>query len=112
MFVTGHLKDGTMNLDWEQLARPRQTVVVYMGLHGLEILCAKLIEHGLPADTPIAIVQQGTTRNQRVLTGTLADLPQKQEAAQLQAPTLIIVGGVVSLRKKLSWFEPGQDATA
>lgn len=109
MFVTGHLRDGSMNLDWEQLARPRQTVVVYMGLHGLEILCAKLIEHGLPATTPIAIVQQGTTQNQRVLTGTLADLPQKQEAAQLQAPTLIIVGGVVSLREKLSWFEPGRD---
>ena len=98
-----------MNLDWEQLARPRQTVVVYMGLQGLETLCAKLIEHGLPSSTPIAIVQQGTTRNQRVLTGTLADLPQKQEAAQLQAPTLIIIGGVVSLREKLAWFEPEQD---
>jgi uroporphyrin-III C-methyltransferase/precorrin-2 dehydrogenase/sirohydrochlorin ferrochelatase len=110
MFVTGHLKDGTMNLDWEQLARPRQTVVVYMGLHGLDTLCAKLIEHGLPATTPIAIVQQGTTQNQRVVTGTLADLPQKQEVAQLHAPTLIVVGGVVSLREKLAWFEPGRNA--
>lgn len=108
VFVTGHLKDGSMNLDWELLARPRQTVVVYMGLHGLDMLCAKLIEHGLPASTPIAIVQQGTTQNQRVVTGTLQDLPQKQEIAQLQAPTLIIVGGVVTLREKLSWFEPGK----
>jgi len=106
IFVTGHLKDGTMNLDWEQLARPRQTVVVYMGLHGLETLCAKLIEHGLPASTPIAIVQQGTTRHQRVVTGTLASLPHHPEVQTLHAPTLIIVGGVVTLRDKLAWFHP------
>ncbi len=105
IFVTGHLKDGSMNLDWEQLARPRQTVVVYMGLLGLEILCAQLIAHGLPATTPIAIVQQGTTQNQRVVCGTLATLPQMAEVAELHAPTLIIVGGVVTLREKLSWFK-------
>ncbi|GAB1232011.1 siroheme synthase CysG [Ferrigenium sp. UT4] len=106
VFVTGHLKDGTMNLDWELLARPRQTVVVYMGLHGLDTLCAKLIEHGLPDSTPIAIVQQGTTQNQRVLTGTLATLPGIAEREKPQAPTLIIIGGVVTLREKLSWFHP------
>ncbi len=110
MFVTGHLKDGTMNLDWEQLARPRQTVVVYMGLHGLETLCSKLIEHGLPGSTPIAIVQQGTTRHQRVVTGTLADLPHNPLVSELHAPTLIIVGGVVSLRDKLAWFKPEEAA--
>ena len=109
MFVTGHLKDGTMNLDWEQLARPRQTVVVYMGLHGLDTLCARLIEHGLPDTTPIAIVQQGTTPNQRVITGTLATLPAIAEREQPQPPTLIIVGGVVTLRDKLAWFHPQQD---
>jgi uroporphyrin-III C-methyltransferase/precorrin-2 dehydrogenase/sirohydrochlorin ferrochelatase len=107
VFVTGHLKDGTMNLDWELLARPRQTVVVYMGLHGLETLCSKLVEHGLPGTTPIAIVQQGTTIHQRVVTGTLATLPNNPEVSELQAPTLIIVGGVVTLREKLSWFKPG-----
>jgi uroporphyrin-III C-methyltransferase/precorrin-2 dehydrogenase/sirohydrochlorin ferrochelatase len=106
VFVTGHLKDGTMNLDWEQLARPRQTVVVYMGLHGLGSLCAKLIEHGLPETTPIAIVQQGTTPNQRVITGTLATLPAIAEREKPQAPTLIIVGGVVTLHDKLAWFHP------
>ncbi|MEO8343433.1 MAG: siroheme synthase CysG, partial [Gallionella sp.] len=71
IFVTGHLKDGSMNLDWDALARPKQTIVVYMGLRGLEILCAELIAHGLSDNTPAAIVQQGTTQNQRVLTGTL-----------------------------------------
>jgi uroporphyrin-III C-methyltransferase/precorrin-2 dehydrogenase/sirohydrochlorin ferrochelatase len=106
VFVTGHLKDGTMNLDWEQLARPKQTVVVYMGLHGLDILCAKLVEHGMPDTTPIAIVQQGTTPNQRVITGTLVTLPGIAEREKPQAPTLIIVGGVVTLREKLAWFHP------
>ncbi|MBI5891104.1 MAG: uroporphyrinogen-III C-methyltransferase [Nitrosomonadales bacterium] len=106
MFVTGHLKDGTMNLDWDALARPKQTVVVYMGLHGLDTLCAKLIEHGLPDSTPIAIVQQGTTQNQRVISGTLKTLPGIAEREKPQAPTLIIVGGVVTLREKLAWFHP------
>ncbi|MDD3884105.1 MAG: siroheme synthase CysG [Gallionella sp.] len=106
VFVTGHLKDGTMNLDWEQLARPRQTVVVYMGLHGLDSLCAKLVEHGMPDATPIAIVQHGTQPTQRVITGTLATLPAIAEREKPQAPTLIIVGGVVTLREKLAWFHP------
>jgi uroporphyrin-III C-methyltransferase/precorrin-2 dehydrogenase/sirohydrochlorin ferrochelatase len=110
VFATGHLKDGTMDLDWATLARPRQTVVVYMGLVGLPVLCAKLVEHGLPADTPAAVVQQGTTRTQRVLTGTLATLPGAIAAAGFRPPTLIIVGGVVRLRERLNWFAP--DATA
>jgi uroporphyrin-III C-methyltransferase/precorrin-2 dehydrogenase/sirohydrochlorin ferrochelatase len=96
-FVTGHLQDGSMALDWAMLARPRQTVVVYMGLLGLEMLCARLQEHGRAADTPIAIIQQGTTPRQRVITGTLASLPAQVAAAALHAPTLIIVGEVVSL---------------
>ena len=106
IFVTGHLKDGSMELDWNALARPNQTIVVYMGLHGLAILCAELIGHGLPDSTPAAIVQQGTTQNQRVVSGTLATLPGIVQAEQLQAPTLIIVGGVVTLREKLAWFAP------
>jgi uroporphyrin-III C-methyltransferase/precorrin-2 dehydrogenase/sirohydrochlorin ferrochelatase len=106
LFVTGNLKDGTMNLDWAALARPRQTVVVYMGLHGLNILCAELVKHGMPDTTPIAIVQQGTTLNQRVITGTLATLPGIAELEKPQAPTLIIVGGVVALHDKLKWFHP------
>lgn len=106
VFVTGHLKDGSMDLDWEFLARPRQTIVVYMGLQGLPTLCEQLTAHGLPATTPIAIVQQGTTQNQRVVCGTLSTLPQNPEIAKLHAPTLIIVGGVVALREKLAWFKP------
>jgi len=107
VFVTGHLKEGGLDLDWEKLAVPNQTLVVYMGLQGLETLCSNLIAHGLSPDTPIAIVQHGTRPTQRVVCGTLATLPQNPEVAELQAPTLIIVGGVVTLRKKLAWFRPG-----
>jgi uroporphyrin-III C-methyltransferase len=105
VFVTGHLQDGTMNLDWPGLARRRQTVVIYMGLHGLPVLCAKLIEHGLPPDWPAAIVQKGTLPEQRTVAGTLATLPHLAAAAHLHAPTLIIVGEVVKMRDRLGWFE-------
>ena len=111
-FVTGHLKDGSINLDWDGLARPKQTIVFYMGLHGLDTLCAKLIEHGLPDSTPVAIVQQGTTQNQRVFTGTLATLPGIAQIEKPKPPTLIIVGGVVTLREKLAWFNPKKPETS
>ena len=106
VFVTGHLQDGTMNLDWPALARPRQTVVVYMGLLGLPVLCQRLVAHGLPASTPAAIVQQGTTHKQRVVCGTLATLPLAAFKAGLAPPTLIIVGEVVKLHEQLAWFMP------
>jgi uroporphyrin-III C-methyltransferase/precorrin-2 dehydrogenase/sirohydrochlorin ferrochelatase len=106
LFVTGHLKDGTMDLDWAALARPRQTLVVYMGLLGLPVLCAKLVAHGMKAATPAAVVQQGTADTQRVVTGTLKTLPRRAAAAELHGPTLTIVGDVVRLRKRLNWFAP------
>ena len=106
IFVTGHLKDGSMDLDWQALARPRQTIVVYMGLLGLPVLCANLVAHGLSGDLPAAVVQQGTTGDQRVVTGTLQTLPQLVADAMLQPPTLIIVGDVVRLRERLNWYRP------
>jgi uroporphyrin-III C-methyltransferase/precorrin-2 dehydrogenase/sirohydrochlorin ferrochelatase len=112
VFVTGHLKDGSVDLDWPMLARPHQTIVVYMGLLGLPVLCRQLITHGLPATTPAAIVQQGTTHKQRVLTGSLATLPDLTASANLIPPTLIIVGEVVKLHQKLAWFEPESDLHA
>jgi uroporphyrin-III C-methyltransferase/precorrin-2 dehydrogenase/sirohydrochlorin ferrochelatase len=110
VFVTGHLKDDTINLDWDALARPNQTVVIYMGLLGLPVLCKELISHGLDAATPIALIQQGTTVNQRVLVGTLETLPGLANEAKFKPPTLIIVGHVVKLHEKLAWFhtEPKQ----
>jgi len=107
-FVTGHLKDGSSNLPWHDLVSPGQTLVFYMGLVGLPTICAELIRHGRAATTPAALVQQGTTRNQRVFTGTLADLPAMVAEHEVHAPTLVIVGEVVQLREKLAWFEGTQ----
>ena len=112
LFVAGHLKDGSVNLDWRAIAHPGRTLVVYMGLHGLPTLCRELVAHGLPAQTPAAIVQQGTTPNQRALVGTLATLPQLALSAQLAPPTLIIVGEVVRLQRKLAWFDAVAAQTA
>jgi uroporphyrin-III C-methyltransferase/precorrin-2 dehydrogenase/sirohydrochlorin ferrochelatase len=107
-FVTGHLKDGTTDLPWKDLVSPAQTLVFYMGLIGLPIICSELVKHGRSADTPAALIQQGTTSNQRVFTGTLANLPQLVAEHEVHAPTLVIVGEVVTLRDQLKWFEGAQ----
>ncbi len=106
VFVTGHLQDGSVNLNWPALAQPRQTVVFYMGLHGVGSICEQLIKHGMGPDTPAALVQQGTLPEQRVLIGDLRTLPGIVEHAGVKAPTLIIVGQVVRLHERLKWFEP------
>ncbi len=104
IFVTGHLKDGSMNLNWPALAQLHQTIVFYMGLNGLATICQKLQEHGLPPTMPIALVQQATTPRQRVFTGTLATMAEQIAAEQIQPPTLIVVGEVVKLHAQLAWF--------
>jgi uroporphyrin-III C-methyltransferase/precorrin-2 dehydrogenase/sirohydrochlorin ferrochelatase len=103
-FVTGHLKDNSINLNWTQLAAPNQTIVIYMGLVGLEKICQSLIAHGSPKNLPVALVQQGTTTNQRVITGTLETLPATISNLNIKPPTLIIIGTVVTLHEKLNWF--------
>ena len=103
-FVTGHLKDGAPDLDWKGLIQKRETLVFYMGLVGLEKICSSLISHGMKPDTPIALVEQGTTPKQRVTTATLASMPEDIKKIEVHPPTLIIVGDVVLLREKLNWF--------
>ena len=105
LFVAGHLKNGSMDLDWDSLFRPGRTLVVYMGLLGLATLCRELVARGAPDTTPAAIVQHGTTPSQRTVVGTLATLPQLALAAQLAPPTLIIIGEVVRLHAQLAWYE-------
>lgn len=107
-FVTGHLKDGSCDLPWRDLVAPGQTLVFYMGLVGLPQICIQLIAHGRSAETPVALIEQGTTQQQRVYTGTLATLPALLAQQQVHAPTLVIVGEVVTLREKLAWFEGAQ----
>lgn len=102
-FVTGHLKDGSLDLPWSELASSQQTVVFYMGLQGLPKICTKLIQHGRAPDTPIALVQKGTTPEQRIWVGTLATLPDLIQDDPPKAPTLTIVGEVVSLHDRLNW---------
>lgn len=105
-FATGHLKDGSINLNWEQLVQPNHTVVFYMGLTGMPVISEQLMAHGLAGDTPAALVEQGTTRNQRVHIGTVASLPQLVKESGVRAPTLTIVGHVVKLHDKLNWYHP------
>jgi uroporphyrin-III C-methyltransferase/precorrin-2 dehydrogenase/sirohydrochlorin ferrochelatase len=104
IFVTGHLKDGTVDLDWEKLARPAQTIVFYMGLHSIDELGRQLVAYGMSKGTPVALVQQGTTQNQRVFIETLGSLPGLVSREEIKPPTIIIVGEVVSLSNKLKWF--------
>lgn len=119
LFVTGHLKEKqdsnkseeakeyvAADLDWPALVRPHQTVVIYMGLSGLPDICRQLINHGAAPDWPIAIVQDGTLTTQKVLTGTLTDLPARVKASGLTSPCLIIVGEVVRLHTELAWYPP------
>lgn len=103
-FVTGHLKDGTADLDWASLARPRQTLVIYMGVAALPEIGRQLVAHGLSPDMPAAAVQNATTPSQQCVTGTLATLPQLVVAHGIKPPALIVVGEVVRLHERLKWF--------
>lgn len=104
IFVTGHLQDGTCDLDWAGLARPRQTVVIYMGLSGLATIARQLVAHGLPPEWPAAVISKGTLPEQRVVCGTLASIAAEAAAAKLSSPCLTIVGEVVRLREQLDWI--------
>jgi uroporphyrin-III C-methyltransferase/precorrin-2 dehydrogenase/sirohydrochlorin ferrochelatase len=105
LFVTGHLKDGGGELDWQALARPHQTLAIYMGLAMLPTICERLVAHGLPAELPAAVIEQGTLPGQRVVAATLATLASAVAAAGLRSPCLTVVGEVVRLRDQLAWFE-------
>ena len=112
LFTTGHLKDGSPDLDWTSLARQNQTVVIYMGLGALSEIAHQLIKHGMSADMPAAVIEKGTSSQQKVITGTLETLPDLVLALNLKSPSLIIVGQVVALNKRLQWFSGMQAAQA
>ena len=110
VFVTGRHKIEEETLDWDSLVRPHQTVVIYMGLAGLEAICDGLLRHGLPPETPAALIEQGTTAAQVVHTGTVGTLASSIEGKGVRAPTLAIVGEVVRLRDKLAWYHPDRSS--
>jgi len=106
IFVTGHLKNGTADLDWPSLVRLNQTVVIYMGLGGLPEICRQMMAHGAAPNLPIAVVQDGSIASQKVVTGTLTDMPDRVARAGLKSPCLTIIGNVVKLHDELAWFKP------
>lgn len=101
-FLTGHLKEGSPELPWSELVYEKQTLVLYMGLVGLEHICQQLIAHGQRADMPVALISKGTLPEQKIVVGTLADIAEQVKQQQISAPTLTIIGEVVSLYTKLS----------
>jgi len=107
-FIAGHKRNGELDLDWDALVRPGQTLVFYMGLNGLETICNLLVGYGMASTMPAALIEKGTSTRQRVFTGDLATLPTQVRNSDAKAPTLLIVGEVVALREKLRWF--GADA--
>ena len=106
LFVTGHLKDNSVDLNWTALIQPQQTVVIYMGLRALGTICQNLIAHGMAEDKPAALIQKATTPDHRVFVGTVSTLPKIVETAQVNLASLIIIGDVVKLHEKLGWFVP------
>ena len=106
-FVTGHLKNDSTNLQWPELANPTQTLVFYMGLVGLKEICESLIAHGRDASTPVALIERGTTQEQRVIIADLSSIAATIAALDVHAPTLFIVGDVVRLHENLKWFKSG-----
>lgn len=104
-FLTGHLKEGSPELPWQELVYENQTLVLYMGLVGLDRICKQLIAHGQRPNMPVALISKGTTPEQKVVVGTLQDIASKVAEHQIYAPTLTIIGEVVTLREQLQWGE-------
>ena len=104
LFVTGHLKDGRLDFNWQALLQPKQTIAIYMGIKGIDVLQRNLIEQGMKPDTPAAIIQQGTTPEQKVHVGTVGTLVKTIADREIKPPSMIIIGEVVKLHEKLSWY--------
>jgi len=109
IFVTGHRREGNADLNWEMLSHANQTVVFYMGLDNVKRICESLKAHGRDQATPAALIEKGTTSVQRVFIGDLNSLPNLVDSNNVRAPTLIVVGEVVELHKKLHWYKPGME---
>lgn len=105
-FVTAHCKNSEDNVDWVSLASSNQTLAVYMGVAQLQKFRDKLVTHGRSLSTPFAIVENGSRLNQRVITGTLGNLPETAKRKQVQSPALLLLGEVTALAEQLAWFNP------
>jgi uroporphyrin-III C-methyltransferase len=110
VFATGHLRgegsERSVDLDWALLSRPRQTVVIYMGVGTLPVISAQLQAHGLAGDTPAALIERATLPDQRTVVGTLATLPELARRHDVRAPALIMIGTVVTVQRELGAVLP------
>lgn len=106
VFVTGQLQDGSLDLNWQALVQPRQTLAVYMGVLGIDVLCRELINHGLPGETPAAIIHKGTWPDQKTYIGDVNTLAEIVVRNEITPPSMLIIGHVVKLHEKLNWYEP------
>ena len=104
IFITGHEKNGTLNINWDNLTNENQTIVIYMGLNSLPTIAQNLIDSGMRKNMPIALVQEGTTENQKVVVSTISRVNTKILKTDIQSPVIIIIGEVVKLRKTIKWF--------
>ncbi|MCY4364036.1 MAG: siroheme synthase CysG [Gammaproteobacteria bacterium] len=105
LFVTGHLKDGKLAFNWPALLQPKQTLAIYMGVKGIDVLQKNLLQHGMRPDMPAAVIQQGTTPNQKVYAGTVSTLAKTVADQEVKPPSMIVIGEVVKLHEKLTWFQ-------
>lgn len=104
IFITGHEKNGKLNINWSNLIHENQTIVIYMGLNSLPIIVQNLIDSGMRKNMPIALVQEGTTEKQKVMVSTISRVISKTLKSNIQSPVIIIIGEVVKLRKTIKWF--------
>nr|MBA3487504.1 uroporphyrinogen-III C-methyltransferase [Lysobacter sp.] len=102
--VTAHCQASADTLDWQALAAERQTLAIYMGVAGLDRLRERLLAHGRSPQTPFAMVENGSRPEQRVIVGTLADLPETARLHEVKSPALLILGEVAALARTLHWF--------
>ena len=109
-FVTGHAREnGASDIDWGRFVDPGQTLVIYMGLQAYPEICERLLSSGMPGDCPAAIIEEGTTVRQRLVIATVATLFEKAQSEGIGSPALILIGDVVQLHAKLSWFIGGSE---
>ena len=105
VFTTAHGRDGVLDVDWEVLLRPNQTVAIYMGLSNIQHLCKGFIQRGADPDLPVAVIDRGTRPEQHVVIATVSTLCEKLKHEDIKGPAMIIIGTVVKLREKLAWYK-------
>ncbi|VAV99002.1 Uroporphyrinogen-III methyltransferase, partial [hydrothermal vent metagenome] len=110
VFTTAHGRDGVLDVDWDVLLRPNQTVAIYMGLSNTPHLCKGFIDRGADPNLPVAVIDNGTRPTQRVITATVSTLCDVLKDADFKGPSMIIIGTVVDLRKKLAWYKTSMGA--